>query len=185
VRRIACLWLAAACWSSSKPAAPANPAPTAQPTSIELEQAELAIARAEMEAQVSKEVGGDGTATELPPTSGSLKDPPIAGLEIGVPIVGAGLDAAVVRRYLRRDEAALRACYEKHLRFEPWTNLQGTVSAVLTISASGLVTTARAKGLTTEIDACLVRTLEGLELPRPTTARPAEVTVPLELTFSR
>ena len=100
-----------------------------------------------------------------------------AHLVIGQPTVSAGLDKAIIRRYIKRNLQKVQYCYEKQLLAVP--GLHGTVVATFTIGVDGLVTASTASGLKV-VDACVADVIHGIEFPKPVGAA---VTVTYPLTF--
>jgi len=83
------------------------------------------------------------------------------------PTISSGsLDAAILRRYIKRQTAKLRYCYEKTLLGKP--TLAGTVTATFVIDRSGLVVASTATGLDNDVDACVADVIRRIEFPRPT-----------------
>src|SRR5262249_45465120 len=84
----------------------------------------------------------------------------------------------VVRRYVRRQTARLRFCYERELPKKK--SLTGTVALDFTIGQNGSVRRAVAKGLDAAVESCLVDGVKTLQFPSP----PGSVKVSLPLTFA-
>ena len=108
--------------------------------------------------------------------------PHAASLKPGLPNVGAGLQAEVVRRFAMRALPRFRACSEDGLRRNP--ALRGRVDVTFAIDAEGKVAHAANASTTTLPDAavaaCVVGVVSVLLFPRPTTA-PVTVELPFEL----
>jgi hypothetical protein len=88
-----------------------------------------------------------------------------ATLSLGQPTVGGNLDKAIIRRYLKRNIQKLTYCYEKQLLANP--KLEGTVTLELTIEDTGVVSTATAKGVDTNVETCIADVAKGIEFPKP------------------
>lgn len=80
--------------------------------------------------------------------------------------VNGELDAAIVRRTLRRHQPRIAYCYEKQLLVEP--ALSGTVTARFEIDESGSVIDATASGMNDEVASCIASALRIASFPRPT-----------------
>lgn len=96
---------------------------------------------------------------------------------VGAPIVQTGLDAAIVRRYIRRNQWKLMYCYEKRQLAK--SDLAGSVSTQFTIARDGSVVARSATGLDPEVESCIERVLEAIEFPKPETGLSVEVSCPL------
>ncbi len=84
---------------------------------------------------------------------------------IAQPVVLGSLDAAIIKRYVKRHLAKIRYCYEKALLAKP--TLSGTINTQFSINASGIVVAATATGLDDEVAACVASTIKSIEFPRP------------------
>ncbi|MCE9572276.1 MAG: AgmX/PglI C-terminal domain-containing protein [Deltaproteobacteria bacterium] len=102
----------------------------------------------------SIQTGGVGTFGGPPPT-----------LQLRAPVVVGALDAAIVRRYLRRQMLPLVDCYDQRLTVVP--ALAGTVALHFTITARGAVADATATGVDGELGRCVVAVVGRIEFPRP------------------
>jgi len=90
---------------------------------------------------------------------------PTVQVLIPQPRVVGSLDAAIIRRYVKRQTAKLRYCYEKVLLAKP--TLAGTTIAQFTINAAGRVVASIATGLDKEVDSCVADTIKQIEFPKP------------------
>jgi hypothetical protein len=88
--------------------------------------------------------------------------------------VSAGLDKAIVSRYLRRNREKLLYCYEKEQLAKPALARLG--SATFSIGAAGQVTDAKAKGMDDAADGCVAEVISGIEFPKPSGDKPVTVT---------
>lgn len=93
-------------------------------------------------------------------------------------VSNAGLDGAIIRRFLKRNTNKITYCYEKRLQAEP--DLQGTVVATFTVSAAGLVTQVAAAGVDEEVAQCVAEVIRAIEFPKPQDGD-VNVSVPLRL----
>jgi hypothetical protein len=82
--------------------------------------------------------------------------------------VSGGLDAAIVRRYVRRRISALAYCFEKALLETPAVTT-GPVVVDFAIAADGKIAHASATGASEAIASCTASVIELVELPRATT----------------
>jgi hypothetical protein len=97
---------------------------------------------------------------------------------LGTGTATAGLDVLVIRRYLRRQLARLKYCYEKRLIVDP--GLKGTVTARFTIEASGTVRGSTASGLHPAVDDCVAEVIMSITFPKPRDGVAVEASYPLE-----
>jgi len=81
---------------------------------------------------------------------------------------GDALDRATIQKVFRAGAAGFRFCFEKALQQQP--NLAGRVDVNITIEADGTVSAADAKGLTPEVEQCMVEKTRELRFP-PSTSR--------------
>ncbi|MEJ7601995.1 MAG: AgmX/PglI C-terminal domain-containing protein [Kofleriaceae bacterium] len=80
-------------------------------------------------------------------------------------VVQGDLDKSVIRRYLKRQFAKIRYCYERTLLAHP--TLEGTMVTRFTIAPSGLVGSVTAEGLgDTEVASCVASVITAIEFPR-------------------
>jgi biopolymer transport protein ExbD len=86
-------------------------------------------------------------------------------VKIGQPNATGDLDKAIIRRYIRRNIAKISYCYEKELLADP--ELEGTVNAQFLISATGLVASATANGVSSEVSSCVEKVILAIEFPKP------------------
>jgi Ca-activated chloride channel family protein len=103
------------------------------------------------------------------------------------PTVVGDIDAAIIRRYVKRNLEKIRYCYEKKLATQH--DLQGTITAVFAISPSGVVASSTADGMDTEVAQCVADVIKQIEFPShegggiteihyPFNFKPAEETKP-------
>jgi hypothetical protein len=98
-------------------------------------------------------------------------------VKMSQPVVKGGLDAPIVRRYLRRRMSQYDYCYEKELLAHP--TLKGTLDVRFTIVANGTVSEATAHGVSAEVEACVIERVKTIEFPKPKHGDAADVTVSL------
>ncbi|HPH65449.1 MAG TPA: AgmX/PglI C-terminal domain-containing protein [Kofleriaceae bacterium] len=107
---------------------------------------------------------------------------PKATVTVGtVTVENGGYDAAIVRRYIKRNYAKFRYCYEKELASKP--ELKGTVALSFTIASNGATSDVSASGVDAELDNCVVDIVKSIEFPRPK-AGAFTVKLPLKLQLS-
>jgi len=98
----------------------------------------------------------------------------------GEPEVDPGsLDAAALRRLVRRRMAAIQACYERRLKRN--ANLSGRVMLLFVVGVDGRLLEAEIAENTTgdrEIERCILKQIRGWRFPRPATGEEAEVSIP-------
>jgi Ca-activated chloride channel family protein len=93
---------------------------------------------------------------------------PVPQVVIAQPVVRGSLDAAIIKRYVKRHLSKIRYCYEKALLAKP--ALAGTINTQFAINANGMVVAATATGLDAEVAACVASTLKSIEFPKPVNA---------------
>jgi hypothetical protein len=118
-------------------------------------------------------LGGDVLDGVAAPSAG------VPNVSLGSPTVKGELDAAIIRRYLRRNMAKLSYCYDKQLLAKP--GLTGTINASFGITADGTVASATGSGVSPEVSSCVTDVISHIEFPRP---RAGTVQVTYPLTFS-
>jgi hypothetical protein len=101
-------------------------------------------------------------------------------VKLGKSDVSAGLDKAIVRRYIKRNISKVQYCYEKQLLAKP--ELTGTVSASYEILPDGKVQGAQASGVDAEVASCIQQVLARIEYPKPVEGT-EKVTVSYEFVF--
>jgi len=89
----------------------------------------------------------------------------VPSVSIGRPNATGDLDAAIIRRYIRRNIGKIQACYEKELAAKP--KLTGTVASRFTIAATGNVVDASASGVDPTVAECVAGVIRGIEFPKP------------------
>jgi hypothetical protein len=99
-------------------------------------------------------------------------------LRLGQPTITGNLDAAIVRRYVKRNIQKISYCYEKQLLATP--GLAGTVSTKFTIDTDGKVSASTADGVDAEVSGCVAGVLGGIEFPRPKDGGTVQVAYPFE-----
>ena len=95
----------------------------------------------------------------------STKKSPIEVIEVKT-IVSGSLERDVVRRYLKRDSAALLYCYEKELLLDP--SLEGEMTLQFEINTEGLVSSSSVKkgSFSKVVSACVSKRIEELKFSR-------------------
>ena len=88
----------------------------------------------------------------------------VPDITIGTAEVAGELDAAIVRRYVKRQHARLQYCYEKQLLVSP--GLHGELVLEFTIDEDGKVTTSTASGVDPAIASCAAEVIHAVEFPR-------------------
>jgi hypothetical protein len=98
---------------------------------------------------------------------------------LGQPTLSAhGLEAAIVRRYIKRAVDKLLGCYYKELNAIP--TLDGTLQATFTIGADGRVSTAHADGMgNTGVETCVADVVRRMQFPAPKGGTSLVVTYPV------
>jgi Flp pilus assembly protein TadD len=122
-------------------------------------------------------LGSLGAATEPPRVSHRVQAPSVRA---SATIVSGSLPPEVIRRVVRRSTARMRQCYELELRVRP--DAQGSVQLTFRIAPSGAIEQIVATGMSSELNACLARSLGGLVFPEPE-GGPVRVTYPVRFTL--
>lgn len=115
--------------------------------------------------------GGGDTGEDYGPLSGDGnhmrgRRPVTPRVDINVPAgcSVAGCDKEMIRRYIKKQRARFRYCYEKALIRRP--QLSGTVSTSFLISGTGKVQGARAGGMDDgELHSCVANVLSSIKFP--------------------
>ncbi|HWU86864.1 MAG TPA: AgmX/PglI C-terminal domain-containing protein [Kofleriaceae bacterium] len=87
-----------------------------------------------------------------------------ATVTVGQPTSVGDLDPAIIRRYIKRNQAHIQYCYEKELASKP--SLAGTVTVRFMIETNGRVTNARGAGMPV-VEDCVAKVIETIEFPKP------------------
>jgi MYXO-CTERM domain-containing protein len=90
---------------------------------------------------------------------------PVPTIRVGPATVGGNLDQSIIRRYIRRQFPRLRYCYEKELVRSP--KLSGSVATTFGIDSTGKVIKATAQGVDQAVAACVAKTIEAIQFPKP------------------
>jgi hypothetical protein len=92
-----------------------------------------------------------------------------------------GLDKAIVRRYIKRQQAKLQYCYVRELLVTP--DLSGTVVANIEIAPDGSTTRSHADGVDEWVESCVAGVLKNIEFPsRPlSTSTKVQATIKMQL----
>ena len=85
-------------------------------------------------------------------------------VKVGDPNAQAGLDKAIIRRYIKRNVQKIQYCYEKELISNP--QLAGTVTVRFTIGADGVVSQSTGHGMP-PVDACVANVIAAIQFPAP------------------
>lgn len=102
---------------------------------------------------------GPGTGTGGPARG------PVPSVSIGDPAgQTAGLDKAIIRRFMKRSFQKIRYCYEKELLTTP--SLAGKVVINFTIDANGNVSRATGAGMP-GVEGCVASVILGIQFPKP------------------
>jgi hypothetical protein len=125
---------------------------------------------------------GQGKAAGAPGKIGYIKRPPLGKpvqVKLGKARVRGKLDAAVIRRFVRRYLGKIRNCYIRRIATKP--KLEGTVTLRFTIAATGQVGWAGAKGMDVVVARCSDRVVKGIVFPKPKSGR-VKVVYPVTFT---
>lgn len=115
---------------------------------------------------------GEGTLHGRPSGDGP-------SIRTGTATVGGALSQETIRRYIRRNLAQIRYCYEHELARRP--DLAGRVQIQFIINGSGSVTSSRVAGSTMgspEVEGCVARAVERIAFPAPENGGVVIVTYP-------
>ena len=106
-------------------------------------------------------IGGTGKGISI----GTSGPPPIRGrVKLGGAEATGDLDVSIIRRYIQRNRARIRFCYDKHLKTHP--KAEGKMIVSFTITPTGAVMKAKASGFA-PVDACVAVAIGQIKFPRP------------------
>ena len=74
------------------------------------------------------------------------------------------LDPAIIRRYIKRNIEKIAYCYEKELLARP--DLEGTVTALFTLTANGQVVSSKASGVDSAVSSCIAGVITNISFPK-------------------
>jgi hypothetical protein len=74
------------------------------------------------------------------------------------------LDPAIIRRYIKRNIEKIGYCYEKELLAQP--GLEGTVTALFSLQANGVVVQSRASGVSPAVSGCIAEVISHISFPK-------------------
>lgn len=114
--------------------------------------------------------GGRGHTASVPTVS------------IGQPDSVGDLDKAIIRRYIKRNEAKITNCYERVLLAKP--GLSGTVMTQFFISPNGTVASASGKGVDGDVANCVAGVIKNIEFPKPKGGGGVQVNYPFNFRVS-
>ncbi|MBP9087237.1 MAG: AgmX/PglI C-terminal domain-containing protein [Kofleriaceae bacterium] len=100
----------------------------------------------------------------------------VPSVSIGQPDSQGDLDKAIIRRYIKRNEAKFSYCYEKQLLVDK--NLAGTVMTQFLISPNGTVATASGKGVSGDVANCVASVIKAIAFPAPKGGGSVQVNYP-------
>jgi hypothetical protein len=95
---------------------------------------------------------------------------------IGMPTSGGNLDKAIIKRYIKRNQAKIAYCYESELLARP--TIEGSVQISFMISGSGTVMSASGQGFDAKVTSCVASVIKGIEFPKPTDGGNVQVNYP-------
>jgi hypothetical protein len=93
--------------------------------------------------------------------NGGLKLP----ISIGTPTATGALDAAIIRRHVKRKLSRLAYCYDREARTNP--TLAGTVTVKFVIDAQGHVASSAGSGMAPAVTSCVVGVIQSIDFPKP------------------
>ncbi|MBA3540944.1 MAG: AgmX/PglI C-terminal domain-containing protein [Deltaproteobacteria bacterium] len=119
---------------------------------------------------------GSGTAD---PCGGGMRrrSGPTPQVTLGAATATGDLDLTIIRRYIKRNIQKVTYCYEKQLLVH--AKLAGTVTVKFVISATGVVTSATAKGVHADVSSCIAEVVNQIEFPKPKDGGSVRVTYPI------
>jgi hypothetical protein len=86
-------------------------------------------------------------------------------VHIGNATATGDLDKNIIRRYIRRQLARIKYCYEKQLLVNQ--GLQGTVVTNFVINGDGSVSNSRAGGVNGDVSSCVADVISSIQFPKP------------------
>jgi hypothetical protein len=102
----------------------------------------------------------------------------VPSVSIGQPDSQGDLDKAIIRRYIKRNEAKIQNCYERVLLAKP--GLSGTVSTQFFISPDGTVASSSGNGVDGEVSSCVAQVIKNIEFPKPKGGGGVQVKYPFQ-----
>jgi hypothetical protein len=109
-----------------------------------------------------------------PPHAGAAAVPSVV---LGEAALTGSLDAAIIRRYIRRHLEQIRACFARQLVASP--ELAGTTTVAFVVAGDGKVTSSSANGLgVPELEACVAAIIKTIEFPKTPDGGAVEVRYP-------
>ena len=100
----------------------------------------------------------------------------VPSVSIGQPDSQGDLDKAIIRRYIKRNEAKFSYCYEKQLLVDK--NLAGTVMTQFLISPNGTVASSSGKGVSGDVANCVASVIKAIAFPAPKGGGSVQVNYP-------
>jgi hypothetical protein len=98
---------------------------------------------------------------------------PTSRMTIGTPVVTGSLDAKAVARVIKKSHRKLLDCHAMSAR------LDGDVEVTFAIDEKGRVTSASARGFTTDVETCVAHVFETIKFRRPKDGQSVDVICPL------
>ncbi len=95
---------------------------------------------------------------------------------IGQPTTGGGLDKAIIKRYIKRNQSKIAYCYESELLARP--TIEGQIQVNFMISGSGSVVSSAAQGFDNKVASCVASVIKNIEFPKPTDGGNVQVNYP-------
>jgi hypothetical protein len=86
-------------------------------------------------------------------------------VHIGNATATGDLDKNIIRRYIRRQLARIKYCYEKQLLVNQ--GLQGTVVTNFVINGDGSVSNSKAGGVNGDVSSCVADVISSIQFPKP------------------
>ncbi len=97
-------------------------------------------------------------------------------LDIGPPTTGGNLDKAIIKRYIKRNQAKIAYCYESELLARP--AIEGQIMVNFLISGSGTVMSSSASGFDGKVSSCVASVIKNIEFPKPSDGGNVQVNYP-------
>ncbi len=97
-------------------------------------------------------------------------------LVVGLPTSGAGLDRAIIKRYIKRASAKLTYCYEKQLLAHP--GIAGELTVQFFISPNGTVGSSVGQGFDPEVASCVAGVIKDIAFPKTDNGGGVQVNYP-------
>jgi hypothetical protein len=119
---------------------------------------------------------GHGSGTGTSSGYGVLSTASVPSVKIGAATTTGDLDKDIIRRYIRRNLAKIKYCYERELVDD--STLEGKVKTEFSILPDGSTGSVTASGVHPDVESCIVGVLETILFPKPQGGGSVQVVYP-------